>query len=69
MLAVIDYGAGNLRSVLHALKHLQAEDVQLVQVPSQLEGAEKIVAGIYKHNNGLISSELFNKKYLANEYI
>lgn len=43
MLAVIDYGAGNLRSVLHALKHLNAEDVQLVQEPSQLEGAEKII--------------------------
>lgn len=43
MLAVIDYGAGNLRSVLHALKHLQADDVQLVQAPSQLEGAEKII--------------------------
>ncbi len=43
VLAVIDYGAGNLRSVLHALKHLQADNVQLVQDPSQLEGADKII--------------------------
>lgn len=43
VLAVIDYGAGNLRSVLHALKHLQADDVQLVQEPSQMQGADKII--------------------------
>ena len=43
MLAVIDYGAGNLRSVLHALKHLGARDMRLVQSPEQLHGAEKIV--------------------------
>lgn len=43
MLAVIDYGAGNLRSVLHALKHLKAENVQVVQALSQMEGAEKII--------------------------
>lgn len=43
MLAVIDYGAGNLRSVLHALKHLEAQDVQLVERPDQLKGADKII--------------------------
>lgn len=43
MLAVIDYGAGNLRSVLHALKHLGVEHMQLVQTPEQLKGAEKII--------------------------
>ena len=43
MLAVIDYGAGNLRSVLHALKHLHAENVVLVQEPTQLEGAQKVI--------------------------
>ena len=42
-LAVIDYGAGNLRSVLHALHHLGTENVQLVQEPDQLEGAERII--------------------------
>ena len=42
MLAVIDYGAGNLRSVLHALKHLHVEDMRLVQRPEQLVGASKI---------------------------
>lgn len=43
MLAVIDYGAGNLRSVVHALKHLGATDMQVVQGPQQLKGAEKII--------------------------
>ncbi|NJL56710.1 imidazole glycerol phosphate synthase subunit HisH, partial [bacterium] len=43
MLAVIDYGAGNLRSVLHALKHLGAEDVCLVRQPADLNGAERII--------------------------
>ncbi len=43
MLAIIDYGAGNLRSVLHALKHLNVTDMRLVQRPEQLAGAEKII--------------------------
>ena len=43
MLAVIDYGAGNLRSVLHALKHLDARDMRLVQRPEQMQGASKII--------------------------
>lgn len=43
MLAIIDYGAGNLRSVMHALNHLHAQNVQLVREPSQLEGVEKII--------------------------
>ena len=43
MLAVIDYGAGNLRSVLHALKHLGAQDLQVAQWSDQLRGASKII--------------------------
>ncbi len=43
MLAIIDYGAGNLRSVLHGLKHLGLRDMQLVQSPEQLVGASKII--------------------------
>jgi imidazole glycerol-phosphate synthase subunit HisH len=43
MLAVIDYGAGNLRSVIHALNHLHAPDVVIVQQPEQLAGADKII--------------------------
>lgn len=43
MLAIIDYGAGNLRSVLHGLKHLGLRDMQLVQSPEQLLGASKII--------------------------
>lgn len=43
MLAVIDYGAGNLRSVLHALNYLGVESVRVVQNPRDLRGAEKII--------------------------
>lgn len=43
MLAIVDYGAGNLRSVLHALKHLGVTDMQLVQHPEQLDGAKKLI--------------------------
>lgn len=43
MLAVIDYGAGNLRSVLHALNYLQAESIRVVRTPHDLRGAEKII--------------------------
>jgi imidazole glycerol-phosphate synthase subunit HisH len=43
MLAVIDYGAGNLRSVLHALNHLGTDNMRIVQTPKELEGADKII--------------------------
>lgn len=43
MLAVIDYGAGNLRSVLHALNHLGAQDIHLVREPRDLEGAARLI--------------------------
>ena len=43
MLAVIDYGAGNLRSVLHALNHLDARYMQLARRPEDLRGASKII--------------------------
>ncbi|MCA9910866.1 MAG: imidazole glycerol phosphate synthase subunit HisH [Anaerolineae bacterium] len=63
MLAVIDYGAGNLRSVLHALGHLGVESIRLVRTPYELNGAQKIIlpgvgafgAGMQKlHEQGLV---------------
>ncbi len=42
MIAIVDYGAGNLRSVRNALVHLGA-DVITASTPDQLDGAEKIV--------------------------
>jgi glutamine amidotransferase len=42
MIAIIDYGAGNLRSVRNALTYLGAE-VLTAATPDQLVGAEKIV--------------------------
>lgn len=43
MLAVIDYGAGNLRSVVHALNYLGAENLRIVRTPDELRGASKII--------------------------
>lgn len=43
MLAVVDYGAGNLRSVLHALNYLGAESIRVVHAPHELRGARKII--------------------------
>lgn len=43
MLAVIDYGAGNLRSVMHALNHLGVQDLCLARRPDELRGAHKII--------------------------
>jgi glutamine amidotransferase len=43
MLAVIDYGAGNLRSVLHALNFLAVDNVRVVHTSHDLRGAEKII--------------------------
>ena len=43
MLAVIDYGAGNLRSVLHALQHLHVQDMRLARGAAELAGARKII--------------------------
>jgi glutamine amidotransferase len=42
MIAIIDYGAGNLRSVRNTLTYLGA-DVKTVSTPDQLEGTDKIV--------------------------
>lgn len=63
MLAVIDYGAGNLRSVVHALNHLNVPDMCIVQKPEELSGADKIIlpgvgafgAGMQQmHKQGLV---------------
>lgn len=43
MLVVVDYGAGNLRSVLHALHHLGVDDLKLAHTPADLEGAQQII--------------------------
>jgi glutamine amidotransferase len=42
MIAIIDYGAGNLRSVRNTLTHLGA-DVITVSTPDQLDNVDKIV--------------------------
>ncbi|MBZ0320865.1 MAG: imidazole glycerol phosphate synthase subunit HisH [Anaerolineae bacterium] len=42
MIAIVDYGAGNLRSVQNTLKHVGAE-TKTVSKPNELDGADKIV--------------------------
>ncbi|MBL8146759.1 MAG: imidazole glycerol phosphate synthase subunit HisH [Anaerolineae bacterium] len=43
MLAVIDYGAGNLRSVVHALSSLAVSDLRIARAPQELTGASRII--------------------------
>jgi glutamine amidotransferase len=43
MLAVIDYKAGNLTSVVKAFRYLGADDVVVTQSPEDVLRAEKIV--------------------------
>jgi glutamine amidotransferase len=43
MLAVIDYGAGNLRSVVHALNYLGVDNMRVVRSAHELRGADKII--------------------------
>jgi len=50
MLAVIDYGAGNLRSVLHALTFLGVESMRVVRSPLDLKGAAKIILPVLAHS-------------------
>jgi glutamine amidotransferase len=63
MLAVIDYGASNLRSVVHALNYLQVDDMRIVRTPHELRHADKIIlpgvgafgAGMQQlHKQGLV---------------
>lgn len=43
MIAVIDYKAGNLTSVVKALRYLGADSIHVTQEPSDVRGARKIV--------------------------
>ncbi|MGI4828623.1 MAG: imidazole glycerol phosphate synthase subunit HisH [Janthinobacterium lividum] len=43
MIAVIDYRAGNLTSVVKALRYLGADDILVTQEPSDVRRAKKIV--------------------------
>ena len=43
MIAVIDYKAGNLTSVVKALRHLGAQDIVITQSSGEVRRAEKVV--------------------------
>lgn len=63
MLAVIDYGAGNLRSVLHSLKYLQAQDVRVIHTADQLQTATKVILpGVGAFGAGM---QQLNKQHLV----
>jgi len=55
VIAIIDYGAGNLRSVCNAFIHLGAA-VTVVSTPTELQGATKIVLpGVGAFGTGMAS--------------
>lgn len=63
MLAVIDYGAGNLRSVVHALRALGVSDMQVVQDGAGLRGARRIILpGVGAFGAGM--QQLGEKKFI-----
>lgn len=43
MLVVIDYGAGNLRSVTHALSSLGVTDVRIARTPDEMRDATRLI--------------------------
>jgi imidazole glycerol-phosphate synthase subunit HisH len=43
MLTVVDYGAGNLRSVLHALKALDVQEICVTRTPADIAAASKLI--------------------------
>ena len=43
MVAVINYGLGNVSSILNMLKKIGAKDVVLVQDPSEIKFADKLI--------------------------
>ncbi len=63
MIALIDYGSGNIQSVLNALRHEGAE-VELVSTPERLEAADGVVLpGVGAFGDcvrGLQSRQLWN---------
>lgn len=63
MLAVIDYGAGNLRSVVHALRALGVRDMQVVQDGAGLRSARRIILpGVGAFGAGI--QQLGEKKFI-----
>jgi imidazole glycerol-phosphate synthase subunit HisH len=59
MIAIVDYGAGNIRSVKKALEHLGAE-AQLTSDPEVIAGADKLVVPGVGHFSrcGTLNTEL-----------
>lgn len=63
MLVVIDYGAGNLRSVVHALKHLGVTEMKIAEHADDLRGATQIILpGVGAFGAGM--NELKKRKFI-----
>ncbi len=77
MLAVIDYGAGNLRSVLHALNYLGVENIRVARAARDLRGAKKIIlpgvgafgAGMQKLHEQNLVQPIRDAVYIGTPYL
>ncbi|HEX54708.1 MAG TPA: imidazole glycerol phosphate synthase subunit HisH [Candidatus Altiarchaeales archaeon] len=62
MIAVIDYGAGNLRSIVNACKYL-GKRVELISNPEELGSAEKIILpGVGNFGNAMNQMNKFGRE-------
>ena len=65
MIAIIDYGLGNLKSVQNALNFLGAESI-FVKSPSQLGGADVIILpGVGAFGDGMRGLKKFKKPLIS----
>ena len=54
IIAIVDYGVGNLRSVQRALDISGADDIRLVSSPEEIEKADKLILpGVGSFNKGM----------------
>ena len=58
MIAVIDYGMGNIASILNMFKRIGNRDVMLTKDPAQIQSADKIILpGVGAYDNGMKNLE------------
>ena len=56
MLALIDYGSGNIHSVINALRH-EGADVELISDPARLDEADGIVLRVTNDGPGIAPAD------------
>jgi imidazole glycerol-phosphate synthase subunit HisH len=74
MIAIIDYGMGNIASVLNMLKRIDVRNVKLTKDIREISNADKIILpGVGSFDNGMINLkntgliEILNKKVLTDK--